>query len=72
MGAATAFGRIPSLCSLKAVQRRRRAGGPVLPDLVLGHLPLWLVTHRDLRHVPRVRAALDHLAEALGRYVKAA
>ena len=44
----------------------------VLPDLVVGHLPLWLVTHRDLRHVPRVRAALDHLAEALGRYVKAA
>lgn len=44
----------------------------MLPDLVLGRLPLWLVTHRDLRHVPRVRAALDHLAEALGRYVKAA
>ena len=44
----------------------------MLPDLVVGPLPLWLVTHRDLRHVPRVRAALDHLAEALGRYVKAA
>ena len=44
----------------------------VLPDLVVGQLPLWLVTHRDLRHVPRVRATLDHLAEALGEYVKAA
>lgn len=28
---------------------------------------LWLLTHADLRHVPRVRALLDHLAEAVAR-----
>lgn len=43
---------------------------PVLPDAFAAPLPMWLVTHRDLRHVPRVRAVLDHLAEALGRYAK--
>lgn len=43
---------------------------PVLPDLVVATLPLWIVTHRDLRHVPRVRAAFDHLVERLGLYAK--
>ena len=28
---------------------------------------LWLVLHRDLRHVPRVRALVDFLAELLQR-----
>ncbi len=41
------------------------------PDLVrltpptLGR-PLWLLTHRDLRHTGRIRAILDFLAERLG------
>ncbi|MDN3556529.1 LysR family transcriptional regulator [Halomonas maura] len=34
-----------------------RVHGP-LPELSVG---LWLLTHRDLRHVARVRALLDHL-----------
>jgi DNA-binding transcriptional LysR family regulator len=44
---------------------------PVLPGLALASLPLWLVTHRDLVHVPRVRATFDHLADALKLYAKA-
>ncbi|HEU4410053.1 MAG TPA: LysR substrate-binding domain-containing protein [Polyangiaceae bacterium] len=40
----------------------------LLPDLVVATLPLWVVTHRDLRAVPRVRATLDHLAGELARY----
>jgi DNA-binding transcriptional LysR family regulator len=43
---------------------------PVLPDLVVANLPLWLVAHRDLVGVPRVRAVFDHLAEELGRYTR--
>lgn len=43
---------------------------PVLPDLVLARLPLWLVAHRDLLAVPRVRACFDHLAEEMARYVR--
>ena len=41
---------------------------PVLPDVFSVTLPVWLVTHRDLRHEPRVRAAFDHLVEAFTRY----
>ncbi len=36
----------------------------VLPELRIGVLETWLVTHEDLRRVPRVRAVLDHLAKA--------
>lgn len=43
---------------------------PVLPELVLARLPLWLVAHRNLLDVPRVRAVFDHLAEDMGRYVR--
>ncbi len=28
--------------------------------------PIWLVVHRDLRHLPRIRAALDWLVELFG------
>ncbi|MTE01930.1 LysR family transcriptional regulator [Paracoccus sp. YIM 132242] len=41
---------------------------PVLPDLVLARLPLWLVAHRDLLAVPRVRACFDHLAREVAGY----
>lgn len=40
----------------------------VLPELTPLTLPVWLVTHRDLRHEPRVRVAFDHLVEAFARY----
>jgi DNA-binding transcriptional LysR family regulator len=43
----------------------------VLPEITqdfLPVLPVWLVTHRDLRNEPRVRAAFDHLADALAVY----
>ena len=43
---------------------------PVLPDLLVASLPMWLVAPRDLVDVPRVRAAFDHLAEEFGHYVK--
>lgn len=35
---------------------------PVLPDLVLAELATWIVAHEDLRRLPRVRTAFDHLA----------
>lgn len=41
---------------------------PVLPDLAWGAIPIWVVTHRDLRDVPRVRTAFDHLVDELTRY----
>jgi DNA-binding transcriptional LysR family regulator len=43
---------------------------PVLPYLVVASLPLWIVTHRDLRQVPRVRVLFDHLVTRLGRYAR--
>lgn len=43
---------------------------PVLPDLVVGTLAIFLVMHRDLRDVPRVRAAFDHLAQEFARYTR--
>jgi DNA-binding transcriptional LysR family regulator len=43
---------------------------PVLPDLVINRLDTWIVTHGDLRQVPRVRAAFDHLVEAFTAYVR--
>ncbi len=32
-------------------------------------LPVWLVTHEDLRRVPRVRAVFDHLAKGCAAYL---
>lgn len=37
----------------------------VLDDVAPPSKPLWLVVHRDLRHLPRVRAALEWLTELL-------
>lgn len=45
---------------------------PVLPDLTVIALETWIVTHEDLRTVPRVRAVFDHLVEAFVRYVEKA
>jgi DNA-binding transcriptional LysR family regulator len=42
----------------------------VLPEHVQP-LEVWLVAHRDLRRVRRIRVVLDHLADALRGYVDA-
>jgi DNA-binding transcriptional LysR family regulator len=41
---------------------------PVLPELAIPSLDAWIVTHQDLRELPRVRALFDHLAEAFRAY----
>ncbi len=41
---------------------------PVLPERPIPSLGTWIVTHRDLRSLPRVRALFDHLAEAFRAY----
>jgi DNA-binding transcriptional LysR family regulator len=40
----------------------------VLPDVTLASIETWIVTHENLRHVPRVRAVFDHLVEAFLAY----
>ena len=37
----------------------------VLPDMEIGAMELWLVTHEDLRHSARIRAVADYLAERI-------
>lgn len=43
---------------------------PILPDAVRFSLGVWLVMHEDLRSTRRVRLLYDHLADALGAYVR--
>ncbi|MBB2483627.1 LysR family transcriptional regulator [Mitsuaria sp. WAJ17] len=43
----------------------------LLPDDFQAALPVWLVTHRDLRREPRVRAAFDHLVASFSDYCRA-
>ncbi len=40
----------------------------LLPDLELPRLDTWVVTHEDLRHVPKVRALFDRLVEGFKTY----
>lgn len=40
----------------------------VLPDIELPQLPTWIVTHENLRRLPRVAALFDHLVEAFEAY----
>jgi DNA-binding transcriptional LysR family regulator len=44
---------------------------PVLPELAIGRLDTWIVTHENLRELPRVRAVFDHLVEAFQHFVGA-
>ncbi|WP_306120329.1 MULTISPECIES: LysR family transcriptional regulator [unclassified Roseitalea] len=37
----------------------------VMPDLAIDPLPVWLASHRELRHSAKVRRVYDFLAEAL-------
>jgi DNA-binding transcriptional LysR family regulator len=41
---------------------------PVLPDLAIPELDTWVVTHENLRDIPRISAVFDHLVEEFGRY----
>ena len=45
---------------------------PVLPEMDLVALDTWIVTHQDLRNVPRVRTAFDHLVTAFTRFTRQA
>jgi DNA-binding transcriptional LysR family regulator len=40
----------------------------VLPELAIPSLDTWIVTHNDLRQLPRVRTVFDHLAESFRAY----
>jgi DNA-binding transcriptional LysR family regulator len=41
---------------------------PVLPDVVPARLETWIVTHEDLRDLPRVRAVFDHLVDEFAAF----
>ena len=45
---------------------------PVLPELTIERLDTWIVTHENLRELPRVRVVFDHLAVAFRDFVRAA
>jgi DNA-binding transcriptional LysR family regulator len=40
---------------------------PVLPQLKIPPLPVWLTVHREIRGNRRIRAAYDFLAQAVAR-----
>ncbi len=40
---------------------------PVLPEVVQIPIPVWLVTHREVRTSRRIRLVFDVLAEALAQ-----
>ncbi|MCK2053621.1 LysR family transcriptional regulator [Methylobacterium sp. 37f] len=42
---------------------------PVLPEIVLAEVGIWLVMHEDLRTTRRIRALFDHLAGGLKAYL---
>lgn len=43
----------------------------VLPEAKVGALETWIVTHENLRDIPRVRAVFDHLVEEFEAYGRA-
>ncbi|RNC96823.1 MAG: LysR family transcriptional regulator [Oricola sp.] len=47
------------------VARRNPALHRVLPDLQIAPLPVWLASHRELRHSAKVRRVYDFLADTL-------
>lgn len=59
---------------IAVVQRPIGDGDPslqaVLPDMKLLALDTWIVTHKDLRQIPRVRTVFDHLVVELTRYAR--
>lgn len=53
-------------CQVALAKRERLV--PVLPELIQFELGMWLVMHKDLKAVRRVRLMFDHLAEQLRAY----
>lgn len=42
---------------------------PVLPEVTIVQLPVWMATHEDRRKLRRLRLLFDHLAEGLKAYL---
>lgn len=51
--------------AIGTADKRLRA---VLPSLDVFKMPTWIVTHEDLRDVPKIRAVFDHLTNAFMKY----
>ena len=51
--------------ALNVVAEREPLVTAVLADVAIEKLPVWLVTHRELRQQPRLRLVYDYLAGAL-------
>ncbi len=60
-GLGIAVAQIPAAARYPELER-------VLPDIALPQLPTWIVTHENLRRLPRVGALFDHLVEAFEAY----
>jgi DNA-binding transcriptional LysR family regulator len=60
-GLGIAVAQIPTAARYPELQR-------VLSDIELPQLPTWIVTHENLRRLPRVGALFDHLVDAFEVY----
>lgn len=56
----------------RAIGRSDPRLAEVLPGLEIASLDTWIVTHEDLRRVPRVGAVFDHLTAAFAEYARSA
>lgn len=45
---------------------------PVLPELTVAEVPVWIAMHEDRRRLRRLRLLFDDLADGLGRYLAGA
>ncbi|HEV7418005.1 LysR family transcriptional regulator [Tianweitania sediminis] len=43
---------------------------PVLPETVVHELPIWIVTHEDLRRTPRIKTVYDYLVQQYQTYCR--
>ena len=63
------LGALRAGAGIAICQKGIAARDPALVEVLAGHFPLsldcWLVTHADLRALPRLRAVADHLASTL-------
>lgn len=61
-GLGIAVAQIPAIARYAELER-------VLPDIELPQLPTWIVTHENLRHLPRVAAVFQHLVDEFENYI---